>query len=81
MSLDALLGDYTLQNVVMGAALLGLVSGVLGCFAVLRKQSLLGDTLSHAALPASASVLSSPGAARWAASSPARCSPVHWRRW
>ena len=51
MSLDALLGDYTLQNVVMGAALLGLVSGVLGCFAVLRKQSLLGDTLSHAALP------------------------------
>lgn len=51
MSLDALLGDYTLQNVVMGAAMLGLVSGVLGCFAVLRKQSLLGDTLSHAALP------------------------------
>jgi manganese/zinc/iron transport system permease protein len=27
------------------------VSGVLGCFAVLRKQGLLGDTLSHAALP------------------------------
>ncbi len=51
MSLNALLGDYTLQNVVMGAAMLGLVSGVLGCFAVLRKQSLLGDTLSHAALP------------------------------
>lgn len=46
-----LLGDYTIQNVVMGAALLGIVSGVLGCFAVLREQSLLGDTLSHAALP------------------------------
>ncbi|WP_136066345.1 metal ABC transporter permease [Modicisalibacter radicis] len=45
------LQDYTLQNVVAGAALLGLISGVLGSFAVLRKQSLLGDTLSHAALP------------------------------
>lgn len=45
------LSDYTLQNVAVGAALLGLVSGVLGSFAVLRKQSLLGDTLSHAALP------------------------------
>lgn len=47
----ALLGDYTLQNVVLGATLLGLVSGVLGSFALLRRQSLLGDTLSHAALP------------------------------
>lgn len=47
----ALLSDFTIQNVVIGAALLGLVSGVLGSFAVLRKQSLLGDTLSHAALP------------------------------
>ncbi|KFB09281.1 metal ABC transporter permease [Nitratireductor basaltis] len=46
-----LLSDYTIQTVAMGAALIGLSSGVLGCFAVLRKQSLLGDTLSHAALP------------------------------
>ncbi|TCD14961.1 metal ABC transporter permease [Oricola cellulosilytica] len=45
------LSDYTIQNVALGAALLGVISGVLGCFAVLRKQSLLGDTLSHAALP------------------------------
>jgi manganese/zinc/iron transport system permease protein len=45
------LSDYTIQNVAMGAALLGISSGVLGCFAVLRQQSLLGDTLSHAALP------------------------------
>lgn len=43
--------DYTIQNVAIGAALLGVISGVLGSFAVLRKQSLLGDTLSHAALP------------------------------
>ena len=47
----ALLTDFTIQNVMVGAALLGIVSGVLGSFAVLRKQSLLGDTLSHAALP------------------------------
>lgn len=46
-----LLSDYTIQTVAMGAALLGVSSGVLGCFAVLRRQSLLGDTLSHAALP------------------------------
>jgi manganese/zinc/iron transport system permease protein len=45
------LTDYTIRNVALGAALLGLISGVLGCFAVLRSQSLLGDTLSHAALP------------------------------
>jgi manganese/zinc/iron transport system permease protein len=46
-----LIFDYTLRNVALGSALLGIVSGVLGCFAVLRKQGLLGDTLSHAALP------------------------------
>lgn len=49
--ITTLLTDYTLQNVVLGAALIGIISGVLGSFAVLRRQSLLGDTLSHAALP------------------------------
>jgi manganese/zinc/iron transport system permease protein len=47
----AFLQDYTVQTVVTGAAILGMISGVLGTFAVLRKQSLLGDALSHAALP------------------------------
>jgi manganese/zinc/iron transport system permease protein len=51
MSLLALFQDYTIQNVAVGAALLGITSGLLGSFAVLRQQSLLGDTLSHAALP------------------------------
>ncbi len=46
-----LLGDYTFQTVALGSALLGVVRGVLGCFAVLRKQSLLGDGVSHASLP------------------------------
>lgn len=43
--------DYTLRTVALGAAILGLVSGSLGAFAVLRRQSLLGDAMSHAALP------------------------------
>ncbi|MEL6770881.1 MAG: metal ABC transporter permease [Bacteroidota bacterium] len=43
--------DYTLRTVALGAATLGLVSGSLGTFAVLRGQSLLGDAISHAALP------------------------------
>lgn len=46
-----LLTDYTFQTVALGSALLGLISGVLGSFAVLRKQSLLGDGVSHSALP------------------------------
>ena len=43
--------DFTLRNVALGAALLGISSGILGCYALLRQQSLLGDALSHAALP------------------------------
>lgn len=42
---------YTLIIVSAGAALLGTVSGALGSYAVLRRQSLLGDAISHAALP------------------------------
>jgi manganese/zinc/iron transport system permease protein len=46
-----LLFDYTLRTVALGAGILGLVSGALGSFALLRKQSLMGDAISHAALP------------------------------
>ncbi len=49
--LHDLVNDYTLRNVALGSAVLGIVSGVLGCFAVLRRQGLMGDALSHAALP------------------------------
>lgn len=42
--------DYTFQIVTIGAVLLGGISGVLGSFAVLRKQSLLGDGVAHSAL-------------------------------
>lgn len=49
--LNQLFFDYTLRTVALGSAALGVVSDALGSFAVLRKQSLLGDAISHAALP------------------------------
>lgn len=38
-------------HVLLGCVILGISAGLLGCFAFLRKRSLLGDALSHAALP------------------------------
>ncbi|MCA9864918.1 MAG: metal ABC transporter permease [Anaerolineae bacterium] len=49
--INSLLFDYTVRTVAMGAAVLGIVAGALGTFALLRRQSLLGDAMSHAALP------------------------------
>jgi manganese/zinc/iron transport system permease protein len=43
--------DSTLRTMILGTAALGFVSGCLGTFAVLRRQSLIGDAVSHAALP------------------------------
>lgn len=42
---------YATRNVLVGASLLGLAGGLVGTFALLRRQSLLGDALAHAALP------------------------------
>lgn len=49
--LHDLIFDYTLRTVALGAAVIGIVAGALGAFAVLRRQSLVGDAMSHAALP------------------------------
>jgi manganese/zinc/iron transport system permease protein len=38
-------------TVMLGTALLGATAGVVGTFAVLRRRALVGDMLSHAALP------------------------------
>lgn len=46
-----ILQDYTFQIVALGTGILGLMSGVTGSFTTLQKESLLGDALSHAALP------------------------------
>jgi len=43
--------DYTLTIVILGTTILGITAGALGVFAFLRQQSLLGDAISHAALP------------------------------
>ena len=48
---NLIFSDYTLRNISLGTAVLGVICGMLGSFAVLRKQSLLGDAISHAALP------------------------------
>ncbi len=50
-TLAALLSDYTFRTVALGAAIIGLMSGVVGCFSVLRREALLADGASHAALP------------------------------
>jgi len=42
---------YLTLIVLAGTALLGWVAGTLGCFAVLRRRALMGDLVSHAALP------------------------------
>lgn len=47
----SIFSDHTFLVVSMGSAALGIASGAVGSFAVLRKQSLLGDGVSHAALP------------------------------
>jgi manganese/zinc/iron transport system permease protein len=43
--------SYTARNVLIGATMLGALGGTLGSFALLRRQSLVGDALAHAALP------------------------------
>ncbi|MCC6490893.1 MAG: metal ABC transporter permease [Candidatus Hydrogenedentes bacterium] len=45
------LPSINVRLVLSGCIILGLCSGVLGCFTFLRKRALLGDALSHAALP------------------------------
>ncbi|WP_124979309.1 metal ABC transporter permease [Nonlabens xiamenensis] len=51
MELTDFFTNYTLRTITLGTAVLGAICGMLGSFAVLRKQSLLGDAISHAALP------------------------------
>ncbi|MBE2914007.1 MULTISPECIES: metal ABC transporter permease [Anoxybacillus] len=43
--------DVNVQWVFTSMALLGLASGMIGTFALLKKQSLIGDAMAHAALP------------------------------
>lgn len=45
------LTDHTYRMVLLGTMTIGLVAGALGSFAYLRRQSLISDVISHAALP------------------------------
>lgn len=45
------LRDYNTRLVVLSTCLLGCGGGLMGGFLLLRKRSLMGDTLSHATLP------------------------------
>lgn len=42
---------HFLQNAVFTALIIGIVSGAVGCFIILRSLSLMGDAISHAVLP------------------------------
>ncbi len=46
-----LLQDYNTRVVMLGTGLLGMASGMVGCFTLLRRRALMGDALSHATLP------------------------------
>lgn len=45
------LKNYSTRVVLMGTTLLGLASGMIGTFMLLRKRALIGDVISHATLP------------------------------
>lgn len=51
MSFFEFLANHTFRMVFFGTIAIGVVSGALGSFAYLRKQSLISDVISHAALP------------------------------
>ncbi|MAP63223.1 MAG: zinc ABC transporter permease [Microbacterium sp.] len=51
MSPAEFFADHTYRMVFFGTMTIGLVAGALGTFAYLRKQSLISDVVSHAALP------------------------------
>lgn len=42
---------HFLQNALITAIVIGIVSGIVGCFIILRGMSLMGDAISHAVLP------------------------------
>lgn len=46
-----LMSYHFLQNALITAIVIGIVSGAVGCFIILRSMSLMGDAISHAVLP------------------------------
>ncbi|HEL0806626.1 TPA: metal ABC transporter permease [Streptococcus equi subsp. zooepidemicus] len=48
---EGLMSYHFLQNALITAVVIGIVSGAVGCFFILRSMSLMGDAISHAVLP------------------------------
>lgn len=48
--LNLFLNSYTFKVVTIGCSLLAMISAIIGNFAVLKKESLLGDGVAHASL-------------------------------
>ena len=48
---EGLMSYHFLQNALVTAIVIGIVSGAVGCFIILRSMSLMGDAISHAVLP------------------------------
>ncbi len=42
---------FNTTTVMLGTTMLGIAAGIIGCYALLRKRSLMADALSHATLP------------------------------
>lgn len=49
--LDGLTKYNFLQTALITAILVGIMSGIVGSFIILRGMSLMGDAISHAVLP------------------------------
>ncbi len=50
MDLWDLFSDHTFRTVLLGTVSIGAFSGAIGCFAYLRRQSLVGDVVAHSSL-------------------------------
>lgn len=49
--INGLINYGFLRNALVTACIIGIISGVIGCFIILRGLSLMGDAISHAVLP------------------------------
>lgn len=50
VGLGDMLANYTFRTMLIGATMIGGISGALGCFLYLRKQSLISDVIGHSAV-------------------------------
>ena len=48
--IELFMNSYTFRVVALGCSLLGCISAIIGTFAVLKRESLLGDGIAHASL-------------------------------